>query len=59
MRLKADVISNEIMLSLTQYSPMAHMVNVQDFMITSMSVLINEVKKLKKPPKPNNPYLEK
>lgn len=45
MQLKADVISDEMMLLLTQYSPMAHMINVQDFMITSVCVLISEVKK--------------
>lgn len=45
MQLKADVISDEMMLLLTQYSPMAHMINVQDFMITSVRVLISEVKK--------------
>lgn len=45
MQLKADVISDEMMLSLTQYSPMAYMVTVQDFIINSVSVLISEVKK--------------
>lgn len=47
MQLKADVISDEMMLSLTQYSPMAYMVTVQDFIINSVSVLISEVKKKK------------
>lgn len=55
MQFKEDVISDEIMLSLTQYSPVAYMVDVQDFIVTSVSVSINEVKKLKKKPNQTTP----